>query len=279
MRIWLALPLAAMATACIPPSPDYPSSSSPKLETDMDLLFDERPVWEQAPVTDDGALGGDGVHIVKAGDTGIGIARAYGVPWSVIIDANGLSEPYILRIGQKLIVSPPASASNDAPTMEARASAFKLDIDDILTGGEPAQAGRPVPAGVAVGEPNRFTGGFVWPTQGNLVTRFGPADEGVINQGIEIATGPAAPIRASSDGVVAFVGNNVGGLGGTILIRHGNGWITAYGRAARTTVTRGQSVKRGEIIGATGSGTAPKLYFEMRKGRVPTDPLKQLPPV
>ncbi len=256
----------------------------------MDLLFDERPVWEQAPVTDDGALGGNGVHIVKAGDTGIGIARAYGVPWSVIIEANGLSEPYILRIGQKLIVSQPASASNDAPTMEARASAFKLDIDDILTGGEPAQAenvaigtpalpeGRPLPTGVAVGEPSRFAGGFVWPTQGNLVTRFGPADEGVVNQGIEIATGPAAPVRASSDGVVAFVGNNVGGLGGTILIRHGNGWITAYGRAARTTVTRGQSVKRGEIIGATGSGAAPKLYFEMRKGRVPVDPLRQLPP-
>ncbi len=256
----------------------------------MDLLFDERPVWEQSPVFDDGAIGGKGVHIVKAGDTGIGIARAYRVPWSTIIEANGLSDPYILRIGQRLIVSP-RPISNTVQTMEARALAFKLNIDDILTGGEPAQAqsvaigtptlpdGRPLPPGVAVGEPGRFAGGFVWPTQGRLITRFGPADEGVVNQGIEIATGPAAPVRAASDGVVAFVGNNVGGLGGTILIRHGNGWITAYGRAAETTVTRGQSVKRGEIIGATGSGTAPKLYFEMRKGRVPVDPIRQLPAV
>jgi lipoprotein NlpD len=290
MKHWLALPLAFAASACIPPSPDYPSDSSPKLETNMDLVFDERPVWEQAPVANDGALGGNGVHIVKAGETGIGIARAYAVPWSNIVEANGLREPFILRIGQRLIVSRPAEALSEQG-LEQRAAAFKLDIDDILTGGEPAQAanvsvespelpqGRPLPPGIAVGEPSRFTGGFKWPAQGRLITRFGPADEGVVNQGIEIATGPAAPVRAASDGVIAFVGNNVAGLGGMILIRHGNGWITAYGRAARTTVTRGQSVKQGEVIGATGSGTGPKLYFEMRKGRIPVDPMKQLPPV
>ncbi len=286
MKQWLGLPLILMVTACIPPSPDYPSDSSPRLATDMDLVFDERPVWEQNPVANDGALGGEGVHIVKAGETGIGIARAYNIPWSAIVEANGLTEPYILRIGQSLVVAKPEDSS-----LEDRAAAFKLDIDDILTGGEPAQAenasigppalpeGRPLPPGIAVGEPSRFSGGFMWPAQGRLITRFGPAGEGELNQGIEIATGPAAPVKAASDGVVAFVGNNVGGLGGTILIRHGNGWITAYGRAAKTIVTRGQSVKRGEIIGATGSGTGPKLYFEMRKGRVPVDPLKQLPPV
>lgn len=286
MKSLFALPLVLLATACIPPSPDYPSDTSPKLATDMDLVFDERPVWEQSPVANDGAIGGEGVHIVKAGETGIGIARAYGVPWSTIVEANGLSEPYVLRIGQRLSVAKPEDLS-----IEDRAAAFKLDIDDILTGGEPAQAGnvaigapelpqgRPLPPGIAVGEPSRFTGGFIWPAQGRLITRFGPAGEGEINQGIEIATGPSAPVKAASDGVVAFVGNNIGLLGGTILIRHGNGWITAYGRAAKTIVTRGQSVKRGEIIGATGSGVGPKLYFEMRKGRVPVDPLRQLPPV
>jgi lipoprotein NlpD len=286
MRRLAALTLMLALSACIPRSPEFPGAQAPRLETDMDTLFDERPVWENRPVVADEIAAERDIHIVKPGDTGIAIARAYAVPWSRIVEANGLTDPFILSVGQRIRI--PGAEAPAEQTMEARAAAFKLDIEDILTGGEPAQtAGSslpapstgPLPAGVAVGEPSLFTGGFIWPARGNLTTRFGPAGEGEINQGIEIATGPAAPIRASSDGVVAFVGNNVAGFGGMILIRHGNGWITAYGRAASTSVTRGQTIKRGDVIGATGSGTGPKLYFEMRKNRVPVDPIKQLPPV
>ncbi len=287
MKHVAALVLVLAVSACIPRSPDFPGNAAPRLETDMDTVFDERPVWEDRPVQADEASAERDIHVVKPGDTGIAIARAYAVPWSRIVEANALSEPFILSVGQRIRI--PGAAAPAEQTMEARAAAFKLDIEDILTGGEPAQSaanavvpgpsGGPLPSGIAVGEPSRFAGGFIWPARGVLTTRFGPAGEGELNQGIEIATVAAAPIRASSDGVVAFVGNNVAGYGGMILIRHGNGWITAYGRAASTSVTRGQTIKRGDVIGTTGSGTGPKLYFEMRKGRVPVDPLKQLPPV
>ncbi len=286
MKRLATLALILALSACIPRSPNFPGDQAPRLETDMDTVFDERPVWEDRPVQADNASAERDIHMVKPGDTGIAIARAYAVPWSRIVEANGLSDPFILSVGQRIRI--PGAETPSEQTLEARAAAFKLDIEDILTGGEPAQGGqaaalpapsdRPLPAGIAVGEPSRFTGGFIWPARGVLATRFGPAGEGEVNQGIEISTAPTAPIRASSDGVVAFVGNNVAGYGGMILIRHGNGWITAYGRAASTTVTRGQTVKRGDIIGATGNGTGPKLYFEMRKSRVPVDPLKQLPP-
>ncbi len=258
------------------------------MATDMETVFGERPVWEAEPVEADTGDAGRNSYVVKAGDTGIAIARAYGIKWQSIVTANSLSEPFVLRIGQRLII--PQGQPAAAPDIEARAASFRLDIDDILTGGEPAQSSgaadttpqpgmsTPLPPSIAVREPSNFTGNFIWPVKGNLIARFGPVSEGQINQGIEISTGPAEPIRASSDGVVAFVGNNVAGYGGMILIRHGQGWITAYGRAARTTVTRGQSIKRGEIIGYTGTGSGPQLHFEMRQQRKPVDPLKHLPP-
>lgn len=281
--------LGAALAACVPASPDFPRDRAPRLATDMETIFGERPVWEQAPVAADEEVARGDVYIVKPGDTGIAIARAYGVPWVRIVEANGLTEPYLLKVGQRLRL--PGAETPEDQSLEARASAFKLDIEDILTGGEPATAEdagtaipdptpeRPLPPRLVVREPSNFSGSFGWPVSGSVVGRFGPVDEGQVNQGIEIATNPAAPIRASSDGVVAFVGNNVAGYGGMILIRHGGGWITAYGRAARTRVTRGQSVKRGDPIGETGTGSAPRLHFQIRKNRVPVDPLKQLPPV
>lgn len=239
-------------------------------------------------------------HRVTAGETGIAIARAYGLPWADLVALNGLEEPFILKAGQRLklppaLSSPAAEVAPDAGSAEdpmlARASAFKINLEDILTGGEPAQSDVSGPAsdeGVttritppsskAVVEPARFSGSFNWPVAGRVISRFGPASEGIINQGIEIRTIAAAPVQASSDGVVAFVGNDVVGYGGMILIRHGGGWISAYGRVATAKVRRGQQVKRGDVIGSTGTGTSPQLHFQLRKQRQPVDPLKQLPP-
>jgi murein DD-endopeptidase MepM/ murein hydrolase activator NlpD len=238
-------------------------------------------------------------HRVGAGETGIAIARAYGVNWQDIIARNALTEPFVLRIGQRLALPPgaakvptPALSDPTAPIdpLESRAAAFKLDIDTIVTGGEPAidpaaQAAaadpapiRPLAPTVAVAEPKAFTGNFLWPASGKTVARFGPAGEGNINQGIDIAVVQRADVRASSDGVVAFVGDDVANYGGLILVRHGDGWITAYGRVSQALVTRGQKVSRGQAIGYAGTGTAPRLFFQMRKNRIPVDPLKQLPP-
>jgi lipoprotein NlpD len=225
-------------------------------------------------------------HRVSAGETGIAIARAYAVPWSRLVDLNALNEPYALRVGQFLLL--PADNGTTSIATE-RAAAFKLDIDDILTGGEPANdvgsvapppiasPKRPLAPTVAVREPARFAGSFDWPAYGRLTQSFGPGGAGEINDGVDISVAQNAPILASSDGVVAFVGDRVAGYGGLVLIRHGDGWITAYGRAASATVTRGQSVRRGQIIGRAGSGASPLLHFEMRQNRKPVNPLRYLP--
>jgi len=228
-------------------------------------------------------------HLVRSGETGIAIARAYGVEWSRIVAANALEEPYVLRAGQRVLI--PGDPGR-APSVADRAAAFRLDIDDILTGGEPAAAprqapvkpvansGRVLPPTAVVAAPARLQGGFVWPVDGTVVRRFGPGKSGERNDGIKIAVPLSTPVRATADGVVAYAGDGIAALGGLVIVRHGNGWTSVYGHAAKLLVQRGQSVKRGQTIalsGDTGYADRPELHFELRKGRTPVDPQSQLP--
>ncbi len=230
-------------------------------------------------------------HLVRQGQTGVAIARAYGVGWSTVADLNDLQPPYILRNGQRLLL--PSAAETAQMSPEQRAQAFSLNIDDLATGSEPAipvketpkQATatpkKPLHTDVAVAAPSAFTGRFQWPLTGAIIGKFGPAGDGRRNDGINIAAERGEEIHAAADGVVAYAGSAIAVYGGLILIKHGDGWITAYGHAEQLLVTRGQSVKRGEVIGragATGSVNKPQLHFEIRNKRTPVDPLRYLPP-
>ena len=228
-------------------------------------------------------------HLVRSGQTGIAIARAYGVEWSRIVVENQLEDPYILRTGQRVAI-PGARATGS--TAAERAAAFRLDVDDILTGGQPALAvdqtpARPVatarrvlPATVAIATPARLRPGVLWPVDGSRIRRCGRGDSGVRNDGIKIAAPLDTSIKAAADGVVAYVGDGVASLGGLVIVKHGDGWTSVYGHASKLMVQRGQSVKRGQTIALSGdSGFAdqPEVHFELRRGRTPVDPLGQLP--
>ncbi|MBV9840885.1 MAG: peptidoglycan DD-metalloendopeptidase family protein [Sphingomonadaceae bacterium] len=230
-------------------------------------------------------------HRVKEGETGIAIARAYGVDWAKIVALNDLQEPYFLRTNQRLLI--PSATEVAQMSVEDRAKAFHLDIDDLITGAEPAigDTGRPakptasarrtLPPEAVVAPPQHFAGRFAWPIEGHhVLTRFGSLGNGRRSDGINIAAEKGEPIRAAADGVVAYVGSEIAVYGGLILIKHGQGWLTAYGHADALLVKRGQSVRQGEIIGRagdTGDVSAPQLHFEIRRGRTPVDPLGQLP--
>lgn len=227
-------------------------------------------------------------HAVREGETGIAIARAYGVDWSRIVSANGLSEPYILRTGQRILIPGDAAPRSAAE----RAAAFRLDIDDILTGGEPAirpnerpavavtSPRRVLPPTAAIAAPAIAPGTFTWPVEGRVLKRFGAGASGERNDGIKIAVPEGTPIAAAGDGTVAYVGTGVPGLGGVVIVRHGGGMTTVYGHASQLLVQRGQAVKKGQKIalsGESGYADRPSLHFEMRSGRTPVDPLTRLP--
>lgn len=226
-------------------------------------------------------------HMVREGETGIAIARAYAVDWGRIATANQLQEPYILRAGMRILIP-----EGRAETLEERAARFHLDIDDIVTGGQPAlaeterpapataSAARVLPATTPVSAPLRLASGFDWPVRGAIVRRFGPGPSGERNDGIKIAVPLDTPVLAAADGVVAYVGGDVPALGGIVILRHGDGWTSVYGHAGQLLVQRGQSVKKGQTIalsGNTGFADRPELHFELRQGRNPVDPVTRLP--
>jgi lipoprotein NlpD len=229
-------------------------------------------------------------HLVRRGQAGIAIARAYGVDWSRVATLNHLAEPYQLRAGDRLLL--PSSKEVAGMTLEQRAAAFRIDIDDLVTGSQPALAAKAKPVEpspsperklaptVPVAEPPvAFAGRFAWPLAGRVIRPFGPLPDGARNDGINLAAARGSTIAAAADGVVAYAGN-IPAFGQLVLLRHGGGWLTAYGHADSLLVTRGQSVTRGQAIarvGATGSAREPQLHFEVRQGRRPVSPLSVLP--
>jgi len=87
------------------------------------------------------------------------------------------------------------------------------------------------------------------------------------------------PVKAAEDGVVAYAGNELKGYGNLVLVRHSNGYVTAYAHAKELMVKRGDPIKRGQVIaksGQTGNVDAPQLHFEVRKGPAPQDPMPLL---
>lgn len=232
-------------------------------------------------------------HRVNAGETGIAIARAYGVPWGDIVTANALEPPYTLRVDQRVLIPGAGSGGGATSGGDTRHAGLQLDIDSIVSGGEPAVGGRDKPVSgspssarvlsstTAVAPPAHFNGRFAWPVRGTVVAKFGPGGTGVVNDGLKIAVPLDTPIQASADGVVAYVGSGIPGLGGIVILKHDNTWSSVYGHASQLLVSRGQSVKRGQVIALSGdSGFAdrPEVHFEIRKGRTPVDPLAELPP-
>ena len=108
---------------------------------------------------------------------------------------------------------------------------------------------------------------------------YGAKTNGKSNDGINLAVPEGTPVKAAEDGVVAYSGNELKGYGNLVLVRHANGYVTAYAHASELLVKRGDTIKRGQVIaksGQSGEVGSPQLHFEIRKGSSPVDPLQFL---
>jgi hypothetical protein len=120
---------------------------------------------------------------------------------------------------------------------------------------------------------------FRWPLRGRVTTNFGAKTVGGSSDGIDLAVPVGTAVRAADDGVVAYAGNELKGYGNLVLIRHANGFVTAYANASEINVKRNDQVHRGQVIaksGQTGSAATPQLHFEIRKDSTPVDPMQYL---
>lgn len=178
------------------------------------------------------------------------------------------SPPAVQPIAPPTPVSPPTSAApraTPAPTPAPAASP------------PPEQSASLPPAG----SPARGEAQFMWPVQGRVIAHYGPAAGGTHNDGINIAAPAGTPVLAADAGTVAYAGNELRGYGNLILIKHANGWMTAYAHNSALLVKRGDKVRRGQTIarvGATGTVNEPQLHFEVRRGTRALDPAEYLSP-
>ena len=119
------------------------------------------------------------------------------------------------------------------------------------------------------------TDNFRWPAKGRIIQGFRKGG----NDGINIAVPEGTPIKAAEGGTVAYAGSELKGYGKLVLIRHPNGYVSAYAHNSQLTVKRGDTVRRGQLIakaGRTGNVSTPQLHFELRKGSNPVNPMKLL---
>src|SRR3954463_2117343 len=240
------------------------------------------------------------VHVVNRGDTLMSIARRNNVPVAELAKANNLDQSAKLSLGMKLTVpgSRSAAAAPAAQSVAGGAPAHPATTVAVpatkMASAGPPQAARlasattnvveekPVVVEQAPVKPSEATGAlptFRWPVRGKVITTYGAKTNGKSNDGINLAVPEGTPVKAAEDGVVAYSGNELKGYGNLVLVRHSNGYVTAYAHASELMVKRGDTIKRGQVIaksGQSGEVGSPQLHFEIRKGSSPVDPLQFL---
>jgi len=238
-------------------------------------------------------------YVVQRGDSVYAISRRFGVDMSTLVRANNLPPPYTIQAGQRLQL--PANASTPAsqqaaPATQTAAAPIQRSAlpppastrspgsDSTASQGTTARpAAKPVaPRRVATitPPPARAASGFIWPVEGRLLSSFGAKNDGLHNDGINIAAPRGAPVLAADNGVVAYAGQEIRGFGNLLLIKHDGGLITAYAHTDTILVARGDTVTRGQVIGkvgTTGGVDTPQLHFEVRQGTRAVDPKRYLP--
>jgi murein DD-endopeptidase MepM/ murein hydrolase activator NlpD len=164
-------------------------------------------------------------------------------------------------------------------------------IDELHALRESALSGAAT-IGIGFGEmPNATTADWlrlaaapnIWPVAGSLTGSFGERNdpfngEGAFHMGVDIDANYGEPVVAPADGVVAFA-DFQGGYGRLVEVRHGQDYSTRFGHLSNIAVVRGQSVRRGEIlgyVGQSGRSTGPHLHYEVRIRNVPVNPYKYL---
>ena len=239
-------------------------------------------------------------HIVKAQDTAYSISRKYNVNLNSLVKLNKLTEPYILTIGQKILL--PATnvdivqeqikyVVKDKETAKTVKPSEKEEIKEV-TKIRVAQKQKieekpteiktttelekqEIIKNIIVKPAPLTSKRFLWPLNGKVISQYGIKNNGKRNDGINISAKLGSPVVAAENGIVAYAGNELKGLGNLVIIKHDKDYMTIYAHNETILVKKGDNVKRGDniaTVGKTGRVTTPQLHFEIREKTKSIDP-------
>ena len=236
--------------------------------------------------------------VVASGDTLYSLSRKYSVPVNDLAVMNKLTPPFNLKVGQKIRVPNLARVSveptskttvkvvekNQKPSVESKpvqqkSNEKKSEVKVVTKQPEKKISSDPSKKLPKINA--RSSSKFSWPVRGKILSNYGAKTNGLFNDGINIGATRGAVVKAAENGVVAYAGNEVKGMGNLIIIQHDDGWMTVYAHMDSMVVRRGARVSVGQKIGTvgkTGKVDSPQLHFEIRKGTKaynPTSYLKQ----
>jgi murein DD-endopeptidase MepM/ murein hydrolase activator NlpD len=227
--------------------------------------------------------GWEGRYTMKNGDSLYGIAFQHRTSLEELMRANNITDPTKVWSGTVLAVPQQAAAE------PAKGAAPRIvQVEPRVINAQPEAAREPDPATrtakrndvINDATPTTASGGKIgWPVRGRMLASFGKLPDGRHNDGINIAVPLGTNILAADAGRVAYAGNELKGYGNLVLIRHGNGRVTAYAHADKLMVSAGDEVRRGQVIakaGKTGAVDEPQVHFELRDGSRPIDPIPHL---
>ncbi len=244
-------------------------------------------------------------YVVVSGDSLEAIAARFSVSVEQLRAANGLRRGATVAPGRRLKLPSgyrdqgPISVAPAAPPARPRVSPepspppsqtpppprSSAPTPGLPSAPQPYRAvpgapvASPTPSDTQITEMGR--GVFVWPLRGDILSGFGAKGTGQRNDGIDIRARAGEPVRAAAAGDVVYAGDQVPGFGNLVLIKHADGWVTAYGHLDRVDVRMQERVQQGQQIGQAGStgGVAePQLHFEVRYAPTPQERARPVDP-
>jgi LysM repeat protein len=200
------------------------------------------------------------VVTVRAGQTVWEIADDAGLTVEEVVEVNGLESADEVAAGQVLFIPAASPPKTLAP-------------DPVIEQGPPASSTSP---------------SLQWPLDGIVLRDFSlasgsgsrPGKSGY--DGVLIAAPGGTLVRAAAGGTVAFAGTQGTTTGTFVVVDHPGELVTVYAHLKLASVTTGQAVAAGDVVGEIGAsglvGVSPRLQFQVRRKKSPIDPLPLLPP-
>nr|WP_324626093.1 peptidoglycan DD-metalloendopeptidase family protein [Acinetobacter sp. MD2(2019)] len=216
-------------------------------------------------------------YTVRSGDTLSGIAGRYGLNYITVAQMNGIAPPYVIYVNQSLRLKGSAATPSRVVTQPMQAApSIQTQHIALPNSNAAASAAATNIAKTTAPAVTNPAAGLKWirPANSAIIDQFNLANN---VKGVRFAGQQGDPVFAAADGQVVYADNGLKEYGNLILIKHSNGYISAYAYNSKLLVKSGMSVKVGQKIaemGSTGTANRVMLEFQIRANGKPIDPMQ-----